>query len=59
MKEGYTHVVEKQPPGRDLYQQDEHEWIAEQISALESGRMNRLDRENLIEFLSDTSPFNP
>jgi hypothetical protein len=24
----------KQPPGRDLYEWDEHEWIAAQISAL-------------------------
>ena len=43
----------KQPPGRELYERDEHEWIAAQISALESGQMNRLDRENLIEFLSE------
>jgi hypothetical protein len=43
----------KRPPGRELYERDEHEWIAAQISALESGQMNRLDRENLIEFLSE------
>ncbi len=43
----------KQPPGRDLYERDEHEWIAAQISALATGQMNRLDRENLIEFLSE------
>ena len=43
----------KQPPGRDLYVRDEHEWIAAQISALESGQLNRLDRENLIGFLSE------
>jgi hypothetical protein len=43
----------KQSPGRDLYERDEHEWIAAQISALENGQMNRLDRENLIEFLSE------
>jgi hypothetical protein len=43
----------KQSPGRDLYERDEHEWIAAQISALESGQLNRLDRENLIEFLSE------
>ena len=43
----------KRPPGRDLYERDEHEWIAAQISALESGQLNRLDRENLIEFLSE------
>jgi hypothetical protein len=43
----------KQSPGRDLYERDEHEWIAAQISALASGQMNRLDPENLIEFLSE------
>jgi hypothetical protein len=43
----------KHPPGRGLYERDQHEWIAAQISALASGRMNRLDRENLIEFLSE------
>jgi len=43
----------KQSPGRDLYERDEHEWIAAQISALKSGQLNRLDRENLIEFLSE------
>jgi hypothetical protein len=42
----------KQSPGHDLYERDEHEWIAAQISALKSGQMNRLDRQNLIEFLS-------
>src|SRR5271155_3359248 len=43
----------KRAPGRDLYERDEHEWIAAQISALASGQMNQLDRENLIEFLSE------
>jgi hypothetical protein len=43
----------KQRPGRDLYERDEHEWIAAQISALKSGQMSRLDREKLIEFLSE------
>ena len=45
----------KPSPGRDLYERDEHEWIAAQISALASGQMDRLDRENLIEFLSETT----
>jgi hypothetical protein len=45
----------KRPPGRDLYERDEHAWIAAQISALESGQMNRLDRENLIEFLTEVT----
>jgi hypothetical protein len=39
--------------GHELYERDEHEWIAAQISALESGEMNRLDRENLIAYLSE------
>jgi hypothetical protein len=43
----------KPSSGRDLYERDEHEWIAAQISALKSGQINRLDRENLIEFLSE------
>jgi hypothetical protein len=51
-----THMSQtKQPPGRELYERDEHEWIAAQISALESGQWNRLDRANLIEFLSETT----
>lgn len=37
----------------ELYERDEHEWIAAQISALKSGQMSRLDRENLIAFLSE------
>jgi Domain of unknown function DUF29 len=49
-----VHMSEaKQSPGRELYERDEHEWIAAQISALASGQMSRLDRENLIEFLSE------
>jgi Domain of unknown function DUF29 len=43
----------KPSPGHDLYERDEHEWIAEQIPALVSGHLNQLDRENLIEFLSE------
>ena len=38
---------------RQLYEQDEHQWIAAQISALADGHLNRLDRANLIEFLTD------
>lgn len=41
------------PVGRELYQQDEHEWIAAQIAALTDGQMNRLDRANLIEYLTE------
>src|ERR1700733_5011480 len=43
----------KLSPGDDFYERDEHEWIAVHISALESGQLNRLDRENLIGFLSE------
>jgi hypothetical protein len=43
----------KRSPGPNLYERDEHEWIAAQISALKSGQTDRLDRENLIEFLSE------
>ena len=43
----------KQSAGQELNERDEHEWIAAQISALKSGQMNRLDRENLIAFLSE------
>lgn len=45
----------KQSAGHELYERDEHAWIAAQISALESGQLNRLDRENLIAFLSEMS----
>jgi hypothetical protein len=41
------------PPGRELFEQDEHQWIAAQIAALADGHLNRLDRTNLIEFLSE------
>jgi hypothetical protein len=43
----------KPSPGRELYEQDEHQWIAAQISALADGHLNRLDRANLIEFLTE------
>jgi hypothetical protein len=37
----------------DLYEVDEHEWIASQIEALRSGRLDLLDRPHLMEFLGD------
>jgi hypothetical protein len=43
------------PAGRDLYEQDEHQWMAEQIAALVDGDFGRLDREHLIEYLTDTT----
>jgi hypothetical protein len=36
----------------DLYEADEHAWIERQIAALRDGAFDRLDRANLIEFLS-------
>ena len=36
----------------DLYEVDEHAWIERQIAALREGAFDRLDRANLIEFLS-------
>ncbi len=45
----------KPSAGHELYERDEHEWIAAQISTLKSGQINRLDRENLITFLSETT----
>lgn len=43
-----------QPPaGRALYESDEHAWIAAQIAALARGQFDRLDRANLIEYLTE------
>jgi hypothetical protein len=36
----------------DLYEAHEHAWIERQIAALRDGAFDRLDRANLIEFLS-------
>jgi hypothetical protein len=45
-----------QPPvGRALYEADEHEWIAAQVAALTHGQFDRLDRANLIEYLTETT----
>jgi hypothetical protein len=44
-----------QPAGRALYEADEHEWIAAQIFALAEGQFSRLDRANLIEYLTETT----
>jgi hypothetical protein len=40
------------PTTTDLYEADEHAWIERQIAALRDGAFDRLDRANLIEFLS-------
>jgi hypothetical protein len=38
---------------RELYEADEHAWIERQIAALRDGDIDRIDRANLIEFLTD------
>jgi hypothetical protein len=38
--------------GSVLYEADEHAWIDQQIAALRAGHLDRLDRANLIEFLT-------
>jgi hypothetical protein len=40
-------------PDSDLFEADEHAWIAEQTAAIAVGDWDRLDRPNLIEFLND------
>ncbi len=40
-------------PVRDLYEADEHEWIAAQVAALTDGHLDRLDRVHLIEYLTE------
>jgi Domain of unknown function DUF29 len=42
-----------QPADRALYEADEHAWIARQIDALRSGRLENLDRDSLVEYLTD------
>ena len=36
-----------------LFEVDEHAWLGEQIEALRTGRYDVLDRDNLVQFLSD------
>jgi hypothetical protein len=45
--------IAESPVDSDLYEADEHAWIAAQISALREGQFGRLDRAHLIEYLSD------
>ena len=40
------------PTKTNLYEVDEHAWIERQIAALRDGAFDRLDRANLVEFLS-------
>ena len=39
--------------GREHDGPDEHQWIAAQVSALTNGHLNRLDRTNLIAYLTE------
>jgi hypothetical protein len=39
--------------GRALYEFDEHAWVAEQVAALRSSRLDALDRECLAEYLTE------
>ncbi len=36
-----------------LYETDEHAWIARQIELLRSGSLHELDRDSLVEYLTD------
>ena len=42
-----------QSSDRALYDADEHAWIARQIDALRSGRLHLLDRDTLVEYLTE------
>ena len=42
-----------QSADRALYEADEHAWIARQIDALRSGRLETLDRDTLVEYLTE------
>lgn len=44
-------VVEQS--GDTLYEADEHAWMERQIAALRDGDLGRLDRANLIAYLTD------
>jgi hypothetical protein len=46
------------PTTTDLYEADEHAWIERQIAGLRDGAFDRLDRANLIEFLSSMAARN-
>ena len=38
---------------RTLYEQDEHAWIEQQIALMRAGKLDQLDGNNLVLFLSD------
>jgi hypothetical protein len=42
-------------PGSDLFEVDEHAWIAAQVAALTDGQLNRLDRDHLAQYLTETT----
>ena len=46
-------VVAPAAAAGDLYESDEHEWLARQAAALRSGRLRDIDRNNLAEFLDE------
>ncbi len=39
--------------GRKLYEADEHAWIQCQVAALRDGDLDRIDRDTLIEYLTE------
>ncbi len=46
-----TDVIEQST--NTLYEADEHAWIECQVAALQDGNLDRLDRANLISYLTD------
>lgn len=48
-----AHDVIVGPSSRELYEADEHQWIEAQVAALADGELSRLDRGNLIEYLTE------
>ena|SRR5689334_9289204 len=49
--QGLTDTAEH-PCDGDLYEVDEHAWVAAQVAALKHGYLDRLDRGHLIEYLT-------
>ncbi len=47
------HDVAVEAAKSSLYAEDELEWIAAQIAALQADRLDLLDREHLVEYLTD------
>jgi hypothetical protein len=41
------------PTEPTLYEADEHLWIEHQIAALRNGNLDRLDRDHLVEYLTE------